>query len=66
MGMKRDTARREKLARKDDDVMKEKVTTASKLIYGEYRPVNNAKVDRILKTQSLVPTHVRCSINHYL
>lgn len=36
MGMKRDTARREKLARKDDDVMKEKVTTASKLIYGEY------------------------------
>jgi hypothetical protein len=59
MGMKSDRKARTKLARTDDDGYKRLISSARNAIYQQHFDVDSAIVERLLKSQSLVPTKVR-------
>lgn len=65
MGTKPDALRRERLERKDDDTKRHKVSMARKFIYEQGRNVDSEAVERVLKPESLVPTHVCVLIDHH-
>jgi hypothetical protein len=59
LGTPADTAVRVEQVRRDDTARREKVSKARKLIYEDGYVVNSAKVEELLKPESLVPTEVR-------
>jgi hypothetical protein len=59
LGMARDMAQRETMARVDDIHRRSSVNTARQLIYEKNYRVNSAAVENILRDKSLVPTAVR-------
>ena len=58
LGTKRDQKQRTTLARVDDLSYKAKISSAREIIYQNKHPVDSVLVQRILKSQSLVPTEV--------
>lgn len=59
MGMRRDMAQRETLARVDDQSRQTRVAAARQAIYEKNYSVNSTAVNKLLQKDSLVPTAVR-------
>lgn len=60
-GTKRDGKQRVSLARVDDLRYRAKISSARKIIYQNKHPVSSVLVQRLLKSESLVPTEVALS-----
>ena len=63
LGMTRDMAQRETLARVDDVQRRFTVSTARRLIYEKNLQVNSTTVENLLRETSLVPTAVSIILN---
>jgi hypothetical protein len=63
LGMSRDMAQRETLARVDDVQRRCTVSTARRLIYEKNLQVNSTAVENLLRETSLVPTAVSKILN---
>jgi hypothetical protein len=64
MGKPRDMAQRQTLARVDNVSRRSRVEAARRSIYEENFAVDSARVEKLLQSDSLVPTAVRTHISH--